>query len=408
MENEVKILILGAGVYQVPLIVEAKKRGYRTFVASIKGDYPGFALADKVFYVNTTDKDAILEIAEEEQINAITTTGTDVAIISIGFVNSNMHLNGISYSSARILTDKALMKEAFIRGGVTTASFFCISTYLEAVEASEMLGYPIVLKIVDKSGSRGITIIDKEDQLKDTYEHAKSLTGSDYMVVEKFVNGVEIGIDAIVQNGQLIMVMPHGKYMYKTDRNAIPLGHYCPMDCSKKLYSNIVNETKKIIKTTGLDNCAINIDAFVLPDDSLSVIEAAGRCGATGIPEVISGYTGKNYYGYILDIALGVNIPKMEVNEGIPTASILLNSSQGGILEKLRYVYDGKEYVNENLYIENMAKINIDTNPGKPVKPFCNGADRLGMAVMSSGTVDSLHKKVEDFRKSIEVKIYKK
>lgn len=406
MKNEIKVLILGAGVYQVPLIIEAKKRGYHTAVASIQGDYPGFALADEVYYVNTIDKDAILNIAEKEGINAITTTGTDVAIISIGYVNSHRHLNGISYSSARFLTDKALMKEAFIKGGVTTAPFFRISTYLEAVEASEMLGFPVVLKIVDKSGSRGITIIENRDQLRDIYECAKSLTDSNYMVVEKFVKGNEIGIDAIVQNGKLVMLMPHGKYMYKTDRNSIPLGHYCPMTCSEKLYSNIINETKKIIKATGLDNCAINIDAFVLPNDSLSVIEAAGRCGATGIPEVISGYTGINYYGFLLDIALGINVPEMEVKEGIPTASILLYSSQGGIMEELRYKYNGKEYINEKLNIKDLVKVDIDINQGKIIRPFCNGTDRIGMAVISSETVESLQKDVMDFRNSVVVKLF--
>lgn len=43
-----KIMILGASVYQVPLILTARKMGLYTIVASIPGGYPGFALADKV------------------------------------------------------------------------------------------------------------------------------------------------------------------------------------------------------------------------------------------------------------------------------------------------------------------------------------------------------------------------
>ena len=61
-----KILILGAGIYQVPLIETAKKLGYYTIVASIPGKYPGFALADKVYHVNTTDTQALEKIAVEE------------------------------------------------------------------------------------------------------------------------------------------------------------------------------------------------------------------------------------------------------------------------------------------------------------------------------------------------------
>lgn len=63
-----KILILGASVYQVPLILAAKRMGLYTIVASIPGEYPGFALADKVYDINTVDKEAILQVALDEKL----------------------------------------------------------------------------------------------------------------------------------------------------------------------------------------------------------------------------------------------------------------------------------------------------------------------------------------------------
>ncbi|MFR3343518.1 MAG: hypothetical protein ACLTS6_05340 [Anaerobutyricum sp.] len=81
-----KIMILGAGIYQVPLIKTAKRMGLYTIVVSIPGNYPGFALADKVYYENTVDDEKILEIARAEQIDGIVTTGTDVCVITIGKV----------------------------------------------------------------------------------------------------------------------------------------------------------------------------------------------------------------------------------------------------------------------------------------------------------------------------------
>ncbi len=59
-----KILILGAGIYQVPLIKKAKEMGLYTIVCSIEGNYPGFAFADQVYYVNTTDIEGCLSVAE--------------------------------------------------------------------------------------------------------------------------------------------------------------------------------------------------------------------------------------------------------------------------------------------------------------------------------------------------------
>ena len=64
-----KIMILGAGIYQVPLIKTAKRMGLYTIVVSIPGNYPGFALADKVYYENTVDDEKILEIARAEPVS---------------------------------------------------------------------------------------------------------------------------------------------------------------------------------------------------------------------------------------------------------------------------------------------------------------------------------------------------
>ena len=50
-----KLMIMGAGIYQVPLIKTAKRMGIHTIAVSIPGNYPGFALADENCYENTVD-----------------------------------------------------------------------------------------------------------------------------------------------------------------------------------------------------------------------------------------------------------------------------------------------------------------------------------------------------------------
>ena len=59
-------MILGAGIGQIPFINLLKERGCYVIAVSVKGNYPGFEIADKCYYVDTRDKEAILEIAREE------------------------------------------------------------------------------------------------------------------------------------------------------------------------------------------------------------------------------------------------------------------------------------------------------------------------------------------------------
>ena len=403
--NRKTILILGAGIYQVPLIKRARARGMRTVIASIPGNYPGFALADQVYYENTTDQEAVLRIARKECVDAVTTTGTDVAVISIGHTCQTLNLPGISEDAARILTDKAKMKEAFVRGHVTTAPFVRIASFEEALEAAETIGLPVVLKIVDKSGSRGITKVTELSQMQAAYKYALRATDAQYMLVEKFVEGKEIGIDAFVQNGEVKLMLPHDKYVYQSGHTGIPIGHYCPMHFSDILYQNMLDETTKIIRSIGIDNCAVNIDAFVLQDERVSIIEAAGRCGATGIPEVISGYTGRNYYDCILDNALGIPVEPFRVTHGRPTASLLLYSERGGILKEIRYRFAGVEYCNSSADIPELGYVELNFRPGDDIDSFQNGTDRIGQAVFYADANEELQDVVGIFRESVSVEV---
>ena len=63
-----KLMILGAGIYQVQLIRTAKEMGLYTIVVSIPGHYPGFELADKVYYENTVDLKKFLKLPEKKRL----------------------------------------------------------------------------------------------------------------------------------------------------------------------------------------------------------------------------------------------------------------------------------------------------------------------------------------------------
>lgn len=399
-----KIVILGAGIYQVPLIQTAKRMGLYVIVVSIPGDYPGFALADKCCYLNTTDKEAILKMAREEQISAIVTTGTDVAVATIGYVCEQMGLCGIGYSAASIVTDKALMKEAFLAAGVTTAEFAVVHSLEEAGTAFEKIGAPAMLKIVDKSGSRGITRVDNPKMLEEAYAYALDFTGADHMVLERYIEGVEIGVDAFVQNGEIRLIVPHDKLVFQTGRTGIPMGHICPMENEEPLLlQKLEEETKKVIKGIGLDNCAVNMDVFVTGGNNVYVIEAAGRCGATGIPEVLSGYTGLDYYEMIIKNALGEQTVLPQEKKGLPTASVLVHSETTGILESVSYVIDGTSYVNAGCRQEHTA-VELDFMPGDRVHAFENGTHRIGQAVFCAATRSEVLQKVKAFQESLVVK----
>ncbi|MBP3895094.1 MAG: ATP-grasp domain-containing protein, partial [Mogibacterium sp.] len=223
-----KILILGAGIYQVPLIKVAKKLGIYTIVASIPGNYPGFELADKVYYENTTDYRKILSIARREKIDGIVTAGTDVAVITIGKVCDALGFKGLSAEAAELATDKLLMKQCYEKYGVRSAKFrrvtFDDPNYANIISDLKL---PVMFKSVDSSGSRGIIKVNSADEFESARNYVLENTRSDYFVVEEYIEGEEFGAQAFVQDGKLEFILPHGDYVFKGD-TGVPVGHFAP------------------------------------------------------------------------------------------------------------------------------------------------------------------------------------
>ena len=363
-----KIMILGAGIYQVPLILKAKEMGLYVVCVSRPGEYPGFQYADKIYYYDTRDFEKILEAAKDEGISGICTTGTDVALKAVGYVNDEMHLHGVSQASACVCADKALMKDCFEKGGVKTSVHKKVSTLTEAKEWMAAIDCPVILKPVDSSGSRGITKAINEAELEIAFNKAMDATNKDYVVIEEFLEGTEIGVDAFVVNNKIQFIAPHDKINYFNGSTHVPIGHRFPIHADEELLAKIDAETEKVIAALDLNDCAINMDVMISNGEPY-ILEASGRCGATTIPELISIYYDFDYYKQMIYCALGDEVV-FEKKGNIPcVGKIIIPLKTGTIV--------GQRILKEDPDIQ----ISLDYDLGEPVHKFQVGPDRIGQIV---------------------------
>ena len=386
-----KLLVLGAGIYQVPLIKKIKEMGIYCIVSSIRGNYPGFQYADKVYYENTTDVDAIYQIALQERIDGILTTGTDVAVKTIGYVCEKLGLNGIGQKSAEYTTNKSLMKEKLVEGGVRTAGFETAYRAEDALQIVRRFGFPVMFKCVDKSGSRGIIKVEKEEDILSAFEFSLSYSDCDYIVIEKFLTGYEIGVDGYI-NGKQRMILPHGKIMYSNGKTKVPVGHVFPFECSQKLYDDIILQTNKAIDALGLDHCFFNIDAMI-DEDRCYLIEIGGRTGATCIPELASIYLGNDYYEKMIRNALGERIDVQEPC-GRACAGQLLRAPKTGTILRIQ-LPEMTEHV----------QIAVDYQVNDHVNAFNVGPDRIGQMIAAGDTVEDALARLREAEQGVRFEI---
>lgn len=384
-------MIMGAGIYQVPLIKKAKEMGIETIAVSIPGNYPGFAFADKIYYENTVDYEKILEIAKQEQIDGIVTAGTDVAVITIGKVCDELGLTGLSFEAARIASNKILMKKRYEECGVRTARFREVAFTENLEEKIKELNFPLIFKAVDTSGSRGIIRVNAREEFESAREIVQKNTRTDHFIVEEFIEGEEFGAQAFVYRGEVKFILPHGDYVFHGD-TGVPVGHFAPYDLSADIIEDASEQLQKAIRAMGLDNCAINAD-FILKDGQTYVLELGGRSGATCLAELVSIYYGFDYYEKLIQAALGedVEFPK---EHAVPNASMLLRSDKDGVIRSIE---------NQNQEDEDIYEVQFDFGVGDPVKKFHVGPNRIGHVVTKGITLDAAVRKLNEALDKIHI-----
>lgn len=197
------LMVLGAGMCQVPIIRRAQDMGFEVIAVSIGGDYPGLSIADKSYEVDVRDKERILEIAREEGICGILTDQTDIPVPTVAYVAECLGLPGVSYDCACKFTNKYLMRECAEKTGVPVPAFTKASSPDEARDNASSLKMPMVVKPVDSQGSRGVTVVGDLSGLSGVVNAALAFSPSSTVIIEEYCEGLEVVVQGFVSDYRL-------------------------------------------------------------------------------------------------------------------------------------------------------------------------------------------------------------
>lgn len=381
-------MILGAGFYQLPLIRRANALGHETIVCSTPGDYPGIKEAAVWENASTMDPEACLAAAKRHKIDGICVCGTDVVMPTLGRVVDALGLRGPGFAATERSTDKAAMKAAFMEHGVRTAPYVKVTSLDECQEAAKKWGFPVVMKVVDSSGSKGIAIVKSAEELAAAYPEIIAETQKPYIIVEAFVEGEEFGAQAFVADGELTFVMPHGDMIFWGD-TGVPVGHYAPFDASDVLLQDIHEQLTKCVAALDISYTAINAD-FILKDGKIYVLEIGARAGSTLLPELVSVHYSIDYYDYLINAALGGDVSwKAEPTQ--PCVVEVLTSEHSGELK--HYSLPAVE--------GDVLQLELIVEPGDRITQFKNAYHRIGHLVVKAKTLEAAQQLAERVKSKI-------
>ena len=352
-----KLLILGAGIHQVPLIETAKKMGVETHVCSIFGNYPGISLAPFFYEVDISNPKKVLKLAKRLEIDGILTTATDVCLESIGFVVDELNLSGTGLENSKACFDKSIMKKRFLLNNIPTSKYIKVEKLQDAIDFFNNQPSSCVLKPTDSSGSRGVIKVEDVEDIEQAYITALRFSKAGDVIIEEWLEGEEFGAQVVVVNGKSTLMMMHSD-ITTPPPNRVPIGHGCPHPQETKLFTLVSEIIHNAVIALGVNNTICNID-FILTKCGPKVIELTCRMGGTHLPEVCGTYWGINLYKLAIELSLGAKPPLPQTPSGPPNAAHNLILQTTGELKKYGTM---ENFFQWNLYIKEGENITFNVS----------------------------------------------
>lgn len=236
-----KILILAGTHFQIPLIKYAKEAGHFVITCDNKPENPGHRLADKSYNVSTTDLEGILQVGQNERIDAILAFASDIAAPSAAYVAEKLNLIGNSFNTNKILTDKGLFRGFLTEIGFPVPEYKVIKTRTEAIEYCKTFNDWVYIKPVDSSGSKGITRLWSNSDIQKAYNYAMIYSREKEIIIEKTIKnkGPHIHGEAFFEDGELKFMQLGDQYFSMVD-DCAPLSTTFP----SLFHLDIMNEVK--------------------------------------------------------------------------------------------------------------------------------------------------------------------
>lgn len=395
-----RILMLGGSMQQIPIIKRAKEMGLYVITCDYCPDNPGHKFADEYYNVSTTDLDAVLELAKRLNIDGIVAYASDPAAPTAAYVSEKLGLPGNPYQSVKLLTEKDLFRKFLKEHGLNCPKAQGFTNYEDALAAIGDFRFPVMVKPVDSSGSKGVVKIYGVDELKDAVAEALSYSRGKRFIIEEFIvkKGYQVSGDGFSVDGKLVFTS-YGNELYsgKGTREYVALGEFWPSLLTEEQKNKVDEELQRLITALGMKTCAYNIEVILDENDTVYVLELGPRNGGSYIPQLIKYATGVDLVDYTIWGALGMDCSslKMEETKGVFSNYMIYSITSGK--------YKGL-WFDEQFKKNNLLDVYCTYHEGDKVTAYQNTTHSLGTILFKAESIDEMIKitnNIENYYKVI-------
>ena len=394
-----KLLLLGGARYLLPVIREAKALGLHTITCDYLPDNIAHRYSDEYHNVSITDKEATLALALELKVDGVMSFACDPGVVTAAYVAEQMGLPNVGpYESVVILQDKGKFRSFLREHGFNVPWVRNFETAEDALKEAEHLCYPLMVKPVDSAGSKGVSRVDRPEDLEAALRGAQVYSRCGRLILEGYIEkqGFSSDTDCFSTDGVLNFVSFNNQYFDPhADNPYTPTGYTWPSVMPAAQQKELASELQRLLRLLNMGSSVYNIETRVGTDGKAYIMEVSPRGGGNRLSEMLNYCSGQNLIRNAVKAAVG--LPVEELHNPVYTGHwsiVILHADTAGRFAGIRIAEDARPCaIEEDLWVQ----------PGDAVEALSGASKAIGTLVMNWPTEEERDARMADVTAWVQV-----
>lgn len=326
-----KLLVVGGGYADIPLILSAKKLGYHVISSGNRPGELGHKYSDEYQLADFSDPDAILQLAERSKVSAICACCNDFSALSAAYAAEQLGLPGHDpYSVSQIIHHKDLYRKFALEHGIATPKAMGFINKKDALDGIKTIPFPIIIKPVDLTGGKGMSTIREMGEAEAAIEKAFSISRAKRIVVEEFIGGSRHGFSAFLVDGRIVFFFSDNEHYFLNPY--LVSAASVPSIVSPIVEQKLCSVSEKIAALLSLKTGIFHIQ-FILRGEEPIIIEICRRAPGDLYIKLVEHATGVDYPAWIVKASAGLDCSGLTHAEptGFFTRHCVMSAAEGKI-----------------------------------------------------------------------------
>lgn len=382
MAKQKRLMLLGGLRYLLPVIEAAHKQGYYVITCDYLPHNIAHEYSDEYVNVSIVDKEAVLKVAREKNIDGIMSFAVDPGVMTASYVQNEMGLPSFGpYESVCILQNKDRFRAFLTQHGFNVPKAKGFGSIEEALKDRTWYPWPVIVKPTDSAGSKGVSRVDRYEDLQPALENAFEHSISGRVIVEEFIEkqGCSSDSDSFSLDGKLVFTSFSAQRFDKNATNEyVPAAYSWPSTFTHEQEEYLRSELQRLLSLLHMQTSVYNIETRIGTNGKPYIMEVSPRGGGNRLAEMARMGTGIDMITACTRACVGDSIPFIEQRQfDGHWAEVILHSEKDGKFKQLNVSQEMEPYIKQT---------DLWVNIGDEIKTFSGANDAIGTLVLRFDT----------------------